>query len=151
RTLTRVMPGRFRAAHQEALGAADELGQGLRPEVDPGQLFEAARAAGAEAVPATKTTAILADLEKSVSKGPVNAKLKLVREYMDKVGGEIRNGEMSLQDLMARRRDLAMSLGAAPEVKAIYKGLISDLEGAAAGGPGAAMAQEALTAFKRDL
>jgi len=61
-------------------------------------------------------------------------------------------GGMTLENLMQLRRDLGASLGKAPEMNALYKGLIQDLKAAAAaGGPGASAAKEALTAFKKDL
>jgi len=109
---------------------------------------------------------MLADLEQSIPKTPASPALKTVREFMTNLDealvtknpynvpagvGTTAPG-LTLEALMAMRRDLGASLGKAPEIKALYKGLIQDLDVAAkAGGPGAAMAQEALGAFKKDL
>ena len=166
RTITRVLPSQFRAAHEGALGAAKELGEGLAPEVNAGQMFKAARAAGADTIPANKTAAMLADLEKSIPKTPASPALKTVREFMTNLddalvtknpynvpaGVGTTSPGLTLEALMAMRRDLGASIGKAPEIKALYKGLIQDLDVAAkAGGPGASMAKEALGAFKQDL
>lgn len=152
RTVTRVMPSAFRSAQEKAVGAAAQTAQGLASDVNPGQLFNAARAAGAESIPMAQTAKVLDEVGRSIPASPASPALKTVREFIDNTSGAINGGQMSLESLMALRRDLGASLGRAPELKAIYGGLIGDLKSAAqAGGPGASMAAEALTAFKKDL
>lgn len=61
---------------------------------------------------------------------------------------------LSLKDLLGLRRDVGLSIGRGTtgETSALYGAMLRDLEGAAAaGGPGASMAQAALEAHKRNL
>ena len=164
RTATRLIPSRFRAAHQQAFGAAQEVGERLAPDVNPSQLFEAARKAGVETIPAGNTTKILASLDDSLPAEPANTGLKTVRAHMTNVQKALEGFEsaplgvgtpaarLNVKELMKLRRDVGADLTKAKEMQALYKGLLTDLEEAAkAGGPAASMAKEALTAFKRDL
>lgn len=164
RTATRILPSRFRAAHKEALAASKVAGEELAPGVSASQLFDAARKSGAETVPATVTTKILASLDDSIPAEPANAGLKTLRAHMVNVQKAIGGLEpapagvgtslpqLNVKELMKLRRDIGADLTKAKEMGALYKGIMTDLELAAeAGGPSASMAKEALTAFKRDL
>ncbi|HJQ66342.1 MAG TPA: hypothetical protein VJ816_08195, partial [Gemmatimonadales bacterium] len=94
----------------------------------------------------------LADLGQSIGPNPKNPGLQLVKAYADDLAEMTSNGSVDLQRLMQLRLDLGRSLGKAPELKAIYSGILSDLEAAAArGGPGATLATGALQGFKQDL
>lgn len=152
RTLTRMMPSRFRGAHEEAIRAAEEMVEGLRPNVPPRDLFQAARREGGEVLPVTRTTEVLRDLNQTIPQNAVSPPLRLVREHMANIDGAIQGGTIELGDLMRLRTDLSQSYGRAPQVRELYGGIIEDLRRAAAqGGPGAEMLTQALRAFQYDL
>lgn len=243
RTATRVVPSLFRAAHEQALGEAAQVGSELGSEVAPGQLFDAARQAtpapipprrpiaalppaggstvigparrfetpivpgderlpttyqqapismgpatqapetglwnrmrivepqrasatatataatpatqgAGETIPATNITRTLSALDREIPATPVSPALKTVRDHMKNLSDAVQGGNVSLSDLMGLRRDIGLSIGRGQtgEVQALYKGVMQDLEAAAAGGsPAAAMAKAALDAYKKDL
>lgn len=183
RTATRLAPSLFQGAHREALDAAAQAGESLAPNVNTSQLFQAARQAGSEQIPASNIRQTLDRLAQEIPADPVSPELKMVRAYMENmeraIGGQpgfafpsgaaqvtgptaaqvagtaaAKTPQISLNDLMGMRRDIGLAIGRgrSGEVKALYGAVMNDLGAAAnAGGPGAGMAKEALTAFKQDL
>lgn len=151
RSITRLIPSRFRGAQQAAQEAGEQVAAKLEPEVVTGEAFKGVRAAGAERIPAAKLQAMLDDLEESIPKDPTSPGLKTARELMDQARASISGGQASLGDLMKLRLDVGRSLKRGPEVAALYKGILGDLEQAgASGGPGAALAMKALEAGRHE-
>lgn len=104
----------------------------------------------AEKIPAANLMRMLDDLEDSIPKDPTSGGLKTVRELMVQARGVISGDRVPLGELMKLRLDAGRSLKKAPEVAALYKGILGDLEQAgAAGGPGATLAMRALEAGRR--
>jgi len=156
RTATRMSPTLFRRAHEGAQETLGTMAEGMRPALSPAVLFGQAGDLGGEAIMVTSTREMLKNLEAGLPGKPVNEGLKKVRQHMSNIGELVGDSPaIRLDELMKVRRDLGRSVaerGAAPEMKAIYKGIMQDLEvAAAAGGAGATVTREALTAFKRDL
>src|SRR5690349_19337175 len=152
RTATRLLPSRFDAAQQAAQEGAGQVVASLRPETAASNLFRGARAAGAEAIPASNIQRTVADIAQSIGENPKNPGLQLVKAYADDLAQAAQGGSVDLQKLMQMRLDLGRSLGKAPELGGLYGGILRDLEAAAAaGGPGASQATQALQAFKADL
>lgn len=151
RGITRLIPSRFAAAQRGAQEAGEQVAQKMEPEIVTGEAFKGVRAAGAERIPATRLQAMLDDLEASIPKNPTSPGLKTARELMDQARESISGGQVDLGDLMRLRLDAGRSLKRAPEVAALYKGILGDLEQAgAAGGPGATLAMKALEAGRRE-
>jgi hypothetical protein len=154
---TRLIPERFRTAQRgaqaEAEGIATKLeppGLGTAGPGTAGDLFGGARAAAGEKIPATRLTAMLDDLDAAIPKEPTSPGLKTTRELMEQARTAIQGDEIPLGELMKLRLDAGQSLKRAPQVAALYKGILGDLEQAgAAGGPGAALAMRALEAGRK--
>jgi len=151
RGLTRAMPGRFRAAQDEAQEAAGKVTEGLKPAAATGELFKGARAAGPERIPATQLTAMLDDLDATIPATPTSGGLKTAREFMDTARASIQGDSIPLGELLRLRLDLGQSIGKGPQVAAIYKAVLGDLSQAGAtGGPGADLAMRALEAARKE-
>jgi hypothetical protein len=149
RTATRMLPGRFLGAQQATQAGAEEVAKGLEPQANVGALFKGAKAVAAEAVPTPKLQAMLDDLDIDVGKNPTSPGLKAARELMDTARGYVKDGEASLGDLMKLRIDTGQSAAKSPQVAALNKAILGDLEQAGAvGGPGAQLAQQALVAAR---
>lgn len=147
RSLTRMIPSRFAGAQEAAQEAGENIARGFEPPSSEatGELWKAARQAGAEPIRADKLTAMLSSLEESIPKNPTSAGLKTTRELMDAAREAIRpNGTVDLGELMKLRLDVGRSMAKAPEVGALYRGIIGDLEMAGASGAGADLALKAL-------
>lgn len=152
RTVTRTIPSRFEAAQRAAKEGAGEVTEQLRPQTAAGDLFRGARGVTGEQIPAPHIQDMVRDVRAAVGKDPIDPGLKLASQYADRLDELSRGGTIDLQALMQLRKDLGASLGRSSDIGGLYKGLRLDLEAAAkAGGPGAKMASEALSAFKADL
>ena len=150
----RLVPSLFQKAQAAGKAGAETVAKELAPTTAPSTLFAQARAATTESVPADKLIDVLSDLQAAIPRKPVTPSLQAVQAHMDNLRAGISQGQVNLGDLMRLRLDLGRSLtrGAAPELRALYKGVIGSLEaGATQGGAGASAAKEALALFKRDL
>lgn len=151
RAVTRLLPGRFTGAQQAAQEGGQAMAEGLAPKDLAGGLFKGARAMGAESVKADQLTGMLDDLDDHIPKNPTSAGLKTAREFIDTARQSIQGDTIPLGDLMRLRLDVGRSIGKAPEVAAIYKGILGDLEQAGAGGgPGATLALNALQSARQE-
>ena len=153
RAATRMIPSRFTEAQQAAQTELGELAEGLKPKVESGSLFTQARSfADAQRVPAGGLRTMLNDLDTTIPAEPTSGALKTAREFVNAARKQIaENGDISLGDLMRLRLDLGRSSGAGPEVAALYKAVLGDLERAGvAQGAGARLAVQALDSARKE-
>ena len=146
RTATRVIPGLFQRAQAKAQGELGKVAGGLATE-ESGPLFKGARAVGDQRVGAGQLTAMLDDLDQSIPKDPISPGLKAAREFMERGRELTQGGEISLGDLMRFRQDLGPMTRQAPQIGAIYKATLGDLE--AGSTAGSRLAVEALSAARK--
>lgn len=147
RTATRVAPGLFRRAQEGAQVAAGQVAKSVGPAQEAGALFKSARAAGDEIIPAAKLQAMIDDLDQAIPADPVSPGLKTAREFMDAGRKMIRGGGITLRDLMRFRQDLGPMTRQIPQVQALYKATLSDLE--AGGSAGSRLAVQALESARK--
>jgi hypothetical protein len=151
RGITRMVPSQFTAAQRAAQSEAGELVEELKPKVGAGGLFTQARSAGEQQVPAGQLTTMLDDLDRSIPATPTSGGLKTAREFIDAARGSIKEGNISLCDLLRLRLDVGRSIGKGPEVAALYKAVLGDLNAAGmAQGAGAKLAVDALEAARKE-
>lgn len=151
RSATRLIPGQFRGAQQAAQEGAEGVAQSVGPTSVAGDLHKAARQAGTEKVPAVALKTMLDDLDQTIPQDPTSPALKTAREFMSAAKGVIKGDHIDLGDLMRLRIDMGQSVGRSPQVAALYKAVLGDLEQAVgAGGPGANLAMKALEMGRRE-
>ena len=150
RMATRLLPGRFAGAQQTAQDAGQGVVESLKPAEVTGDLFKGARAAGTEKVSAANLRAMLDDLDQSIPAAPASGGLKAARELIENARGAIQGDAIPLGELMKLRLDVGRSIAKAPEVGAIYKAILGDLEQAGGSGPGAKLALSALEAARKE-
>jgi hypothetical protein len=154
RTLTRTVPSLFERAQGKAATAGADMVEGFRPSVNPSQLAQGAEAAGADMIPMSATQKVMKSI--TLPAKSADTRTEAVRTTLENLSGELAGGQaISLKMLEAIRQDIGPIVGGRnpqPKLKALYEGMIRDLEAAAdSGSPGAAMAREAATAFKQEM
>ncbi len=151
RTATRLIPSVFTGKQQEAQKGAEVVAKGLEGSGNTGALFKGARAQAAEPIPAPQLRAMIDDLEITLPPSPTSSGLKAAREILENAKESLKGDTIPLGDLMRLRLDSGRSIGKAPEVAALNKAVLGDLEQAGAvGGPGAQLAQQALISARKD-
>jgi hypothetical protein len=158
RTVTRLLPGRFAAAHEGAQASGRRLVKEVAPAEGAVAEFGAKAAqASEELVPATTvmqtvTSPKFSNLNRLVKPtseeaGAVKDTMKNLNEFLNP------DGTMPLGGLEAIREDIGRKAAQGwPRIKQIYGSIVQDLENAAAaGGPGAQAARDMAEAYKQTL
>src|SRR5438445_4294906 len=154
RTGERLLPSMFQRSQQAAQGMAGDLVEGLRPDLNAGQLLTNARATG-DVIPLTSTAQKVAALDREIVANPTNPADTIVRAQLKNltVPTQTTTAQMSVSDVLAHLADIGPSVGKSPRSAALYGALLDDLEAAAksGSGSGAAMARAGLDAGRQNL
>ena len=152
RTADRFIPSRFYGRQAAAQQGAADTADAIASTESAKQLLGAAKKTG-DVLDAKAITKVMDEVELSLPKNAANSSLQTANTHIENLRDAIQGGKISLNDLLAQRRDLSLSVAKGnKEATALYGGILSTLEdAAAAGGPGAAMARAGLDAYKKDL